>query len=31
MYVRELLPVIVLDDEIGFAFLDDPRRREAAS
>ena len=30
MYVSELLPVVVLHDEIGFAFFDGPRRREAA-
>jgi hypothetical protein len=26
----ELLPVVVFHDEIGFAFLDGPQRREAA-
>jgi hypothetical protein len=31
MYVGVLLPVVVLHDEIGFAFLDRPGRREAAS
>jgi len=30
MYVGELLPVVVLHDEIRFAFLDRPGRREAA-
>ena len=30
MYVGELLPVVVLHDEIGFAFLNRPGRREAA-
>ena len=30
MYVGELLPVVVLHDEIGFAFFNGPGRREAA-
>ena len=30
MYVGELLPVIVLHDEIGFAFFNGPGRRGAA-
>jgi hypothetical protein len=30
MYVSELLPVVVLHDEIGFAFFNGPGRREAA-
>jgi hypothetical protein len=29
MHVGEPLPVVVLHDEIRFAFLDGPRRREA--
>jgi hypothetical protein len=29
MYVGELLPVVVLHDEIRFAFFDGPGRREA--
>jgi len=30
MYIGELLPVVVLHDEIRFAFFNGPGRREAA-